>query len=310
MHAVRAGLRVSLRAALAVSMLLATGALVSCGGDNTTTPIVDPPAAVARIEVAAPSNTISTSQTVQLTALGRTSSGNVIAFTPTWSSSAPAVATVNASSGLVTGVAAGSAVISATSGAVTGTTTITVTLAAGALASVSVSTTDSLLQLAQMTQIQVIGRDPAGATLALGLRPVTWTSSNASIVVVTASGVVTGVGIGTATVTVTVQEGTTARTASLPINVSAIPGAPTSADVLMPGLTFLAYQTVVKVGGTVRFVFPALAHNVFWDARVGTPLDIATTSDVTVSRVFAASGVFHYKCTLHNGMEGDIVVTP
>ena len=308
MRSLRATRLVSVRATLAA--LLAVGLLTSCGGDNTTAPVVQPPETVARIEVAASTNTISTAQTLLLTAIARTTSGNVLAFAPTWSSSAPSVATVNASTGLVAGVAAGTATITASSGAVSGTAIITVTAVAGSLSSVAVSTTDSTIQLAQQTQIRVVGRDPGGATIALGTRPVTWTSSNSTIVTVTLTGAVTGVGIGSATITVSVAEGTVARTASVPITVTSIPGAPNSADVFMPGLTFSAFQTIVRVGGTVRFVFPALAHNVFWDPRVGTPSDIATTSDVTVERVFAASGLFHYKCTLHNGMEGDIVVTP
>lgn len=310
MRYLRTARLVSARAALGVSALLASSVLSSCGGDNSTAPMVQPPETVARIEVAASTNTISTAQTLLLTAIARTSSGNVLAFSPTWSSSAPSVATVNASTGLVTGVAAGTATITASSGAVSGTAIITVTAVAGSLSSVAVSTTDSTIQLAQQTQIRLVGRDPGGATIALGARPVTWTSSNTTILTVTLSGAVTGVGLGTATITVSVQEGVLARTASVPITVTSIPGAPGSADVFMPGLTFSAFQTIVRVGGTVRFVFPALAHNVFWDPRVGTPADIATTSDVTVTRVFGASGVFHYKCTLHNGMEGDIVVTP
>jgi len=183
-----------------------------------------------------------------------------------------------------------------------------------AVTRVDVSTatiTDGTIQLGQFTRASVIGRDGNGTAVALGLRVVSWSSSNATIATVSVIGTVTGVGVGSTTINVAVQDGAVSRTASVPVTVTSIPGAPTSADVFMPGLTFSAFQTIVKVGGTVRFVFPPLAHNVFWDVRLpGSPADINTTSNQTVSRVFATSGVFHYKCTLHNGMEGDVVVTP
>ena len=51
-------------------------------------------------------------ETTQLTAEGRNAAGVVVAITPTWSSSDPAVASVN-ESGLVTAVGDGSATISA-----------------------------------------------------------------------------------------------------------------------------------------------------------------------------------------------------
>jgi len=295
---------------LAMSTLGAAATLVSCGGDSGTGPVVVPPKTVSRVDVSAATNTITNAQTVQLSATARASDGTGIASSFTWVSSATTVATVNAS-GLVTGVSAGTAVLSATVGSVTGTTTITVTAAAGILNSVAATITDGTIQLGQFTQASVIGRDGAGGAVALGVRVVTWSSSNATIATVSGIGTVTGVGVGTTTINVAVQDGAVSRTASVAVTVTAIPGAPTSADVFMPGLTFSAFQTIVKVGGTVRFVFPPLAHNVFWDVRLpGSPADINTTSSQTVSRVFATSGVFHYKCTLHNGMEGDVVVSP
>ncbi len=295
---------------LAMSTLGAAATLVSCGGDSGTGPVIVPSKTVSRVDVSAATNTITNAQTVQLSAAARASDGTDVASSFSWASSATNVATVNAS-GLVTGVSAGTAVLSATVGSVTGSVTITVTAAAGILNSVAATITDGTIQLGQFTQASVVGRDGAGAAVALGMRVVTWSSSNATIATVSAIGTVTGVGVGSTTINVAVQDGAVSRTASVAVTVTLIPGAPTSADVFMPGLTFSAFQTIVKVGGTVRFVFPPLSHNVFWDVRLpGSPADIGTTSNLTVPRVFPTSGVFHYKCTLHNGMEGDVVVSP
>lgn len=85
-----------------------------------------PPGTVARVVVTPAAATIQPGGTVQLTAEARDKrSKPVSGATFTWSSSASSVATVS-SSGLVTGVAAGSAAITATTAGVSGTSAITV----------------------------------------------------------------------------------------------------------------------------------------------------------------------------------------
>ncbi len=284
--------------------------LVACGdGSSGVTP---PPAAVvSRVDVSAATTALTPSQTVQFSAVARTSSGTVVSSAqPVWTSTAPNVATVNAS-GVVTGVAAGSATIRATVGTASGTLDVSVTSGAGVLATVVVNAQDRTILLGQLTQATVSGRDAQGGTVALGTRVVTWSTSNASIATITSAGVVTGVGVGTVSLQAAVADGAASKTASVQLTVNSIANAPTSADVVMPGLTFSPVETIVKQGGTVRFVFPALAHNVIWDPRLaGSPADINITSSVSVSRTFPTVGVFPYKCTLHPGMDGTVIVSP
>ena len=86
-----------------------------------------PPGTVTRVIVTPASATIQPSGTVQLTAQARDKRNKPVSgATFTWSSSNASVATVS-SSGLVTGVAAGSATITATTAGVSGTSAITVT---------------------------------------------------------------------------------------------------------------------------------------------------------------------------------------
>src|SRR6266516_3343634 len=85
---------------------------------------------VASVAVTPASASVSTGQTVQLTATPKDASGNALAGrTVSWASSNTAVETVT-SSGLVSGVTAGAATITATSETVSGTSAITVTAAA------------------------------------------------------------------------------------------------------------------------------------------------------------------------------------
>lgn len=93
------------------------------GGDGGTT---SPPAAVSTITVTLASATITVGQTSQATAQPKDAQGTVLTGRAiTWASSNESVASVS-SSGLVTGVAAGTASISATSEGKTGQASITV----------------------------------------------------------------------------------------------------------------------------------------------------------------------------------------
>ena len=65
---------------------------------------------------------------------------------------------------------------------------------------------------------------------------------------------------------------------------------------------------VDQKGGTVRFVFPPLPHNVIFSRTPGEPADIDVRTDTTISRTFSAAGTFPYFCTLHLGMQGVVVV--
>lgn len=298
------------RGAVVASVLLLAAA---CGGGDGTAPENKGPSpdVVTAVVVSAPAVTLSPQQTVQFTAVARNASGGIIGnVTPVWSSSANGVATVNAS-GIVTGVSAGTAIISAARGTVSGNVTVTVTSGAGVLASVVVNMQDRTIQLGQRTQASIAGRDGQGSPIALGTRTVTWTTSNPAVATVDAAGVVTGVGIGIIDVQASVADGATPKTTSQQLIVESIPGAVTTSTVTMAPQDFLPFETVIKQNGTVNFVFPSLAHNVFWDrVRLGSPADINTISDATISRTFPTVGVFGYKCTLHPGMDGTIIVTP
>jgi hypothetical protein len=98
------------------------------GTSNVTVNAVPPPApVVTTVAVAPASASIAAGTSTLLQATVRDQNGTVMSGqTVTWSSDSPLLATVS-SSGLVTGVTAGSATITATSSSKTGTSTITVT---------------------------------------------------------------------------------------------------------------------------------------------------------------------------------------
>ncbi|HET9424328.1 MAG TPA: hypothetical protein VFO55_03070 [Gemmatimonadaceae bacterium] len=89
------------------------------------------------------------------------------------------------------------------------------------------------------------------------------------------------------------------------------PAGPVTAavDVFTPGNTFSPFTATISVGGVVRFNIFGDEHNVIFSrANPGYPADINVVKDVIVERTFAAVGTFPYACTVHPGMNGEIVV--
>jgi lamin tail-like protein len=104
-------------------LLAASSFIASCGGDDPAAP---PPPVLTTVNVTLPAATITMGQTTTATAAGLDQNGAPIAAgTISWSSSAPAIATVDAS-GLVRGVTDGTASIVATAGTITGQASVTV----------------------------------------------------------------------------------------------------------------------------------------------------------------------------------------
>lgn len=80
------------------------------------------------------------------------------------------------------------------------------------------------------------------------------------------------------------------------------------AVVYMNPNSFSPFAVTIKVGESVTFEFPSLAHNVIFEKKTGAPADIPTTTNRSVSRLFNTAGTFPYDCTLHPGMSGEVIV--
>ena len=174
-------------------------------------------------------------------------------------------------------------------------------LPAAVLTSISVSATGSTsITPGNSVQLSAVPKDASGA---LFNATVTWSSSNPAAATVSASGLVLGVAAGTAAISA--KSGTIVGT----INVFVGSGSfPLTQDIDMPGLSFSPLQSDIALGGVVRFNFPALQHNVVFNAATGAPANIPVSSSTTISRTFNAKGTFNYTCTLHSGMSAVIIV--
>ncbi len=197
----------------------------SAGGRTATAtltvnaaPVVKAPVATVSVSPATASLTVGGS--ASLDAVARDAGGTALTGrVVTWSSSNPAVATVSAS-GAVMAVAAGSATVTATVEGKTGTAAVSVAAAPvvpAPVASVSVMPGSAALVVGGGALLSASARDAAGN--ALTGRAVAWSTSNAAVATVSASGMVTGVAVGSATITATVE----GKTGTAAVTVSADP---------------------------------------------------------------------------------------
>ena len=201
-----------------LTALIAAILAASCGGDDPVEPMT--PTTVAVSQTSATFESLE--ETVQLTATVKNQHGQVMSgVAVTWTSSAPATATVD-TSGLVTAVANGTAAVTATAGSASGTAAITV-----AQVPVGVAIAPDSLDFAAIddtARVEATFVDANGHALAdAGAE---WVSADPAVATVDASGLVTAVGNGAAAVTATAGSvsGTSAVTVDqVPVGVAIVP---------------------------------------------------------------------------------------
>ena len=198
-----------------------TAASSGKSGTAAITVTAGPPPApvVTTVTVSPVSASVVAGSTVNLQATVKDQNGNVMTGQAvTWSTGNSAAATVN-SSGVVTGVAAGSATITATSSGKSGTAAITVTAApppAPVVTTVTVSPGSASVVAGSTVSLQATVKDQNGNVMTG--QTVTWSTSNSAAATVNSSGVVSGVAAGSATITATSsgKSGTSSITVTSP----------------------------------------------------------------------------------------------
>nr|MBM3931734.1 T9SS type A sorting domain-containing protein [Sphingomonadales bacterium] len=217
-----------------------TVTLTGCTGGTST--------ATGTITVAAPTSAGTLSGTQSICIAGTTTFASTVSG-GSWSSSAVGVATVNASTGVVTGVAAGTATITytvtGTGGCANATATRTLTVTAPASAGT----------LSGTQNICIAGTTTFTSTVSGG----SWSSSATGVATVNATtGLVTGIAAGTATITYTVtgtggcSNATATRTVTVNPNSSS-----TLSDTICQGNTYLFGTLALTSSGTYNRTLPS-----------------------------------------------------
>jgi uncharacterized protein YjdB len=217
----------------------------------TVTAPPPPPSVVASVTVTPSTASVVAGATVSLYATAKDAQGIVMTGqTITWSTSNAAVASVN-SSGVVSGVSAGSATITASSAGKSGTSTVTVTTVPPpppVVTTVTVSPAAASLATGATVALSAVVKDAQG-TLMTG-QTITWSTSNSAVATVGANGVVTGVTAGLATITATCA----GKTGTSSVTVTAAPPPPpvvTTVTVTPPTASVVSGATI-SLSATVK----------------------------------------------------------
>ena len=176
----------------------------SANGKSASTEVTVIPEAAATVTVTPSTLLLRKTNTRQLTAVARNAQNNEVkGRTFRWTTSNPAVATVD-QTGLVTAIGAGTANIVAETNQVVGGSVITVTEIP--LGSCTLAPTSSRLTVTQSVQPALTLRDTAGTVVPSVGRSIQWQSTNEAVAVVSTSGLVTTRKAGSAVISATSVE--------------------------------------------------------------------------------------------------------
>lgn len=253
--------------------IIATSEGIAGQAQVTVTPAPVPVASLS-VTLAHPSlrATTPTVSTSTSTVVLKDASNNVLSNTGrviVWSSSNPAKATVNSSTGLVTAVAPGQADIIATCEGVSALATVTVTIPPVATVSVSLA---SNLAIAAIATATATLRDSLNNVLTG--RVITWSSSNTTIAsVIATTGVVTAIANGTTNISATSETkvGTSALTVGATGEPSYVPGAGVT---LVYGDNMERYTDATSMGAfPYKYTAPQFSPNPA-PSQTSTPVDV------------------------------------
>ena len=270
-------------------------------GSLTVTAVV----LVTSVTVDPTSATIDPGTTTTLTAT--VAPANATTSDVTWTSSNPAVATVDAT-GLVSGVAAGTAVITATAhdgSQVSGSSTITVTAAPIPVTSITVSPAATSIE-AGTTDTLTATVAPANATTP----GVTWTSSDPTVATVDTTGLVTGITAGTVVITATATDGSgVTGTAHVTVTPPIVPPIPVTSITINLSTATIDAGTTAALTATV-LPTNATSPTVTWTSSDPTVATVGTNGLVTA--LTAGTTVITATATDGSGVTSsvDITVTP
>lgn len=247
-----------------------TTSIAAAAEGKTATLIVRVLAAVATVSVTTPSDSLIGVGTLQATTVLKDASNNTLAGRPIgYASSNNSIATVDAITGLITSVAAGSVTISATSEGITGNVVIRVLAPVATVTAVAAP--DSIAPGATVVATATL-KDASNNTVTG--RPIAWTSAAPGIATVSSTtGLVTGVAPGSTTITA-ISEG---KSGTFTVRV-------------IPGIDAIALTSASdSVIGTGTIALTATATDAGSTAIAGRTLAVSS-SDVAVATVAPASG--------------------
>jgi uncharacterized protein YjdB len=232
-----------------LAMLALGTVLAACGGgDQGRDPILGVDAAILNtvaVTPAAGSVPVGAAQQYVATATYSDGSSRDVTTASAWASAQPTIATVNASTGLAVGVAAGAATISASFNGKSGSAVLTVLPAT--LVSMTIAPLNPALNIGLTQQFTAAGIYTDGSARNISALA-TFTSATPAVASTTAAGLATTVSAGTSVITATV--GTLSASTTLTVN-------PT----ILQSLALTPVNPTLAIGATQALVATATYSN-------------------------------------------------
>jgi len=180
--------------------------------------------------------------------------------------------------------------------------------AEGILSSIRVTPASVLLVEGGTVQLSVTSMDQAGRVLQ-GLPTASFSSSDSTIASVSSNGLVRGLQAGVASVQVSLSADGVTKNATVSVSVTRS-SAPGSNVVTTVGVTFSPASLTIPVGDSVTWRIEGAVHNVTFSGAVPAGGNIPDQPiGAVISRMFSSAGTYPYECTIHSGMNGEVVVT-
>lgn len=237
---------------LVTAVALGTATITATSEGKSGTSAITVQAPVASVAVAPATKTILVTQTAAFTPTIKDAQGNVLTGrTVTWTSRHTNVATVNATTGVATGVAPGTDTVVATSEGKTGIAELIVNPVPVASVAIQPPSPDTVF-ISYTRQLTATAKDSAGGTLAG--RTIAWLSRNTAIATVSATGLVSGLTAGSTRIVATSEgKADSVTLISRAAPVGSVVVAPSVDSVTTSGLadTVRLSATVKDVNGTV-----------------------------------------------------------
>jgi plastocyanin len=174
--------------------------------------------------------------------------------------------------------------------------------------SLAVSPTNPALVDGDVLQLVATPRDQNGTAMTGLAGSATFALTSGDAVSVSGTGVVTARKAGAAVVTASLTASGTTKTGTSNPTVTAL-GLNASVTASGGGQTFNPDTSKIAAGGAVEWSFPGpTAHNVTFTSPPAAVANIATRSSGAESRTFTVTGTYPYRCTIHAGMNGVVIV--
>ncbi|HEX6313782.1 MAG TPA: hypothetical protein VFZ73_02950 [Gemmatimonadaceae bacterium] len=175
------------------------------------------------------------------------------------------------------------------------------------LGSISTNVTSLNLVAGNSQTITVSAFDTQGGAIANPGTPV-FTSSSAAVAEVDGGGTVLGISQGATTINVSLTRGSVTRSTTVATTVTGTLPAQGNVSTLS-GDVFTPNKLIIARGGQVTWTFGVTEHTVAFTPTAGAPTGITSGGySSSHSRTFPQAGNFSYTCTIHAGMNGQVVV--